>query len=256
MGYRRHYTSYLKALVKKWCVRYHEPPIRFDVQSTARSTTHEGLKTGEHRNRLPDSTALVSSEERIGGATAAPPPAPPAVASCSPPPLPLLLPMRRLTPAEPLLLLLATAVFVGVDLRDSLLARDAGGCISPKSGSTRVAVGTASIPYSYAVNAAVLCLCHAVRYHHRCGATKGPRKCTVYFLPPTWPPARHSKNCPTAGSTSSKARCASGSSVHRDGVEYPSPAEDVMKRSRPEYSSPRSRSPSPSPDARRCVCSC
>lgn len=90
------------------------------------ATTHEVLKTGEQRERLPDSTALASREGiegRSDTATAtAPAPSPAAAEAPSRSPPPLLL--RRLTPE----LLLRAAEDVD-ERRPSLLPRGVRGCI-------------------------------------------------------------------------------------------------------------------------------
>lgn len=94
--------------------------------ATLDRTTYEALKTGEQRERLPDSTVLVSCGGRLARAAAeAPPPA--TVASCCPPP-PLLL-LRRFLLVLEALLPLRPAEEVE-ERRPSLFDLAAGGCIS------------------------------------------------------------------------------------------------------------------------------
>lgn len=110
-----------------------------ETRTHARSmtTTHEALKIGEHRERLPDSTALASlegTEGRLVTATATAPAAPPAAPppSRSRPP-PLLLPLlRRLTPEPPMF----RAAEEFDERRPSLLARAADGCMTLKYRSS------------------------------------------------------------------------------------------------------------------------
>lgn len=92
-----------------------------------KETTHDGLKTGTHPDRLPDRTVLVSLPGRLASIAEEA-----AAQSCPPPPPFLLLPSPSAVELLLLLMLLLLPLrleFPVEDRRRSFFTRDRGGCM-------------------------------------------------------------------------------------------------------------------------------